>query len=240
MKYSSRLYIFPLLCILTGVAFQYTGLDISLESVFYDSQQHGWPWKDAWLTQSLLHKGGHHVVVLIITAIIVIFIASLFHSKMNTYRRPAGFLLLSSLTGVGIVGALKASTHMYTPWALQEFGGKLPNIRLFDEALNNLPIGHAFPSGHASSGFALLSFYFLARHYQHRLSTHFLSTALLIGFIFGVGQQMRGAHMISHDMFALSICWVSCLAWSKIIFPATQSVADSDFEESQFQIQHTS
>jgi membrane-associated PAP2 superfamily phosphatase len=105
---------------------------------------------------------------------------------------------------------------------LQIFGGLYPNIRLFDTVAQSLPVGHAFPAGHSSGGFALLSIYFMARRHQYRHSSLFLYAALGLGLIFGFDQQIRGAHMLSHDLFSLAICWSSCLIWSALLQPAAK------------------
>ncbi len=223
MKLSLPHYLFPVICILAGIASQYSGLDIRLEQFFYNDQLQLWPYKETWVTQDLLHRGGRDAVALVIIGMFLFLLATLFNDRLTPYRRNASFLLLSSLTGIGLVALLKASTHIYTPWDLQVFGGLYPNIRLFDPVANDLPVGHAFPSGHASGGFALLSFYFLARSHRHRYSPFFLYAALGLGLIFGLDQQIRGAHMLSHDLFSLAICWFSCLAWSVWLLPATKS-----------------
>lgn len=223
MKLSLPHYLFPVICVLAGLASQYSGLDIGLEQFFYDYQHHLWPYKDTWLTQYLLHKGGRNLVALVVIGMFLFLIATLFNDSLVRYRRNASFLLFSSLTGIALVAMLKASTHIYTPWDLQIFGGLYPNIRLFDSVANNLPVGHAFPSGHASGGFALLSLYFMVRNHRHRHRSLFLYAALALGLIFGLDQQIRGAHMLSHDLFSLAICWSSCLIWSALLLPATKS-----------------
>lgn len=214
---SSNHYIFPLICILAALFCQYSGIDIYLEQFFYDHQHHSWPYQSAWLTQEILHDGAHDVIIFIFAMLVVFFIATLFNNRLKQYRRTAGFILLASLSGMILVGILKDTTHLYTPWNLKEFGGLYPNIRLFDPVPENLPVGHAFPAGHASGGYALLSFYFAARQRQHRYVRHFLYGALAAGLLLGVAQQIRGAHMISHDLFTLAICWLSCLFWSTLL-----------------------
>jgi len=223
MKVSLSHYLFPLFCILAALICQYSGLDINLEHIFYDQQHHIWPYKSAWLTRDVLHDDAHDVIVIIFLGILLFALATLFANKFKPYRRTASFVLLSSLTGIILVGLLKASTHMYTPWDLKEFGGLYPNIRLFDHVAANLPVGHAFPAGHASGGFALLSFYFAARHHQLRYSLQFLYGALATGLLLGIDQQVRGAHMISHDLFTLSICWLSCVFWSIFLLPRVKT-----------------
>jgi membrane-associated PAP2 superfamily phosphatase len=49
-----------------------------------------------------------------------------------------------------------------------------------------------------------------------------LYAALGIGLLFGIAQQVRGAHMLSHDLFTLAICWSSCLVWSVLLLPDRQ------------------
>jgi membrane-associated PAP2 superfamily phosphatase len=220
MKLSLPDYLFPIICMLAGIVSQYSGLDIGLERFFYDAQQHLWPYKDLWLTENLLHKAGRDFAALIIISMLLFVIATLFNKGLMRYRRTASFMLLSSLTGIGLVAVLKDITHIYTPWDLQVFGGQYPHIRLFDTVADGLPVGHAFPSGHASGGYALLSIYFAARSLHYRHSSRLLYVALGIGLLFGIAQQMRGAHMLSHDLFTLAICWSSCLVWSALLLPA--------------------
>jgi membrane-associated PAP2 superfamily phosphatase len=231
LKISLPHYLFPLFCMLAALACQYSGLDVALENLFYDNQHHSWPYQATWLTQDILHDDAHDVIVLIFIAMLLFFLATVFLAKLKHYRRTSGFILLSSLSSVILVGILKDTTHMYTPWDLQQFGGLYPNIRLFDPVMENLPVGHAFPAGHASGGYALLSFYFAARMHQYRYRIHILYAALAAGRLLGIDQQLRGAHMISHDLFTLAICWLSCLFWSAVLLPKhkpARSVTPSD------------
>lgn len=222
LNFSLTHYLFPLFCLISALICQYSGLDLSLANYFYDNEQQTWPYQTGWLTQTILHDGAHDVIVSIFIAILTFFIATLFLPKLKPYRRTTGFILLASLTGVILVGIMKDSTHIYTPWDLQEFGGLYPNIRLFDPVSDNLPVGHAFPAGHASGGYALVSFYFAARIHLDRYRFHLLYAALAAGLVLGVDQQIRGAHMISHDLFTLAICWLSCLFWSAIVLPRSK------------------
>jgi len=45
-----------------------------------------------------------------------------------------------------------------------------------------------------------------------------LSAGLLAGFIFGINQEIRGAHFFSHDVFSLAICWFSSLLLFMVFF----------------------
>jgi len=224
MKFPIFYYIFPFICLLVAVFSQYSGLDIYLTQFFYDPLHHLWTYQNSWLTQTVLHDGAADVIKLIFMSIIVFFCTTFLLDKGRRYRRAAGYVIVASLTGIIIIAVLKEVTHLYTPWDLEQFGGRFPNIRLFDPVASHLPVGHAFPAGHASGGYALLSIYFAARYYQSRYSLRFLYAALAAGLILGIDQQIRGAHMLSHDLSTLAICWLSCLFWAGILVQSDMAV----------------
>ena len=114
-------------------------------------------------------------------------------------------------TGPLLVGAGKHLAHIYTPWDLALFGGDKPYIHLFDAVPPTLPIGHAFPGGHSSGGFAFICLYFLLSVYRPRYRYHGLAFGLALGAVFAITQELRGAHFLSHDLFSLAICWY--VAW---------------------------
>lgn len=228
MKFTLPDYLFPIICLLAGIASQYSGLDIRLERLFYDSQQHAWPYKDLWLTQDLLHTAGRDLIAVIFVGVILFFLATFFVARLQRHRRAAGYVLLAGLSGIALVAVLKDTVHIYTPWDLQVFGGRYPTIHLFDPVAANLPAGHAFPAGHASGGYALLSFYFLARSRDYRHRYYLLALGLGMGVLLGFAQQMRGAHMLSHDLFSLAICWSSCLIWAALLLSGNKQAVATD------------
>ena len=218
MPFRTLHYLIPIIAAVLGILSQYVGLDIWLAQQFYDPQQHIWPYQDNWLTQTVIHRGGRDLIGLLVIGTLVFFIMSLLVARWRPWRLAAGYLLVASLSGMLIISQLKSHTHIYSPWDLKMFGGLYPHIRLFDTVSQNSPVGFAFPAGHAGGGYALLSIYFLLRQTVHRYRHYFLLIALLVGMIFGIDQQIRGAHMLSHDLFTFSICWMSCLVWAKLFF----------------------
>jgi len=68
-----------------------------------------------------------------------------------------------------------------------------------------------FPAAHASAGYAWVCAYFAARSLGVSWAKWLLVGALALGFLFGFGQQLRGAHFISHDLWTLAICWFTAL-----------------------------
>ena len=48
--------------------------------------------------------------------------------------------------------------------------------------------------------------YFYASVYYPKQRMKVLTTVLILGFIFGISQQLRGAHFLSHDIWSLLVC----------------------------------
>ncbi len=50
---------------------------------------------------------------------------------------------------------------------------------------------------------------------------------LVAGLIFGISQQLRGAHFLSHDLWSLTICWLVALGFFYLFFvsPAVRVVS---------------
>jgi membrane-associated PAP2 superfamily phosphatase len=191
---------------------EFTNLDVWLASHFYDIELKRWPYKDHWLTQTVLHKGGRFFVYAIGVGLLLFSLAT-WRAKSTFYaiRHQLTFLVLAGLTGPIIITYLKSHTHIYCPWDLTLFGGRKPHIRLFDSIQDDLTIGHCFPSGHSGLGFTFVSLYFFFLLVKPVYKYYGLSVGLVTGLIFGFAQEIRGAHFFSHDVFSLAICWFSSL-----------------------------
>src|SRR5690606_12799694 len=87
------------------------------------------------------------------------------------------------------------------------YGGLRPFIGLFQT--RPLLLGHAacFPAGHAGSGYAWVALFFFMREVRPQWRWPALLIALALGAVFGVAQQLRGAHFLSHDLWSLAISW---------------------------------
>lgn len=206
----------PALLAVAGTVCQYTGLDEWLIRPFYDATSNTWPYASNWWTAGLIHKGGRDLIASLLSLVIVLLLVSFFYRPLRRFRRDLAVLLCGTLSGILVVALLKNSTHIYTPDDLAIFGGDKPHIRLFDAVPAGLPIGHAFPAGHASGAFALVSAYFLLAERRSRWRFAALAACLALGFTFGFAQQMRGKHFFSHDLFALAVCWTAALLVIKL------------------------
>ena len=204
-------FLLPLAPLLCGISLEYSGLDMVLIRPFYDGSLHQWTYRRHWLASGILHTGGRNLVVAAAAAIFVFFILSFLIKKFQPCRKGTAYLLAASLSGPAVVSLCKHTTHIYSPWDLKLFDGIQPYIRLFDAVPKGAEIGQAFPAGHSSGGFAFFSLYFLALAYHPSVRYAALFLALLLGFSFGIAQQARGAHFLSHDFFSLTICWYCAL-----------------------------
>jgi membrane-associated PAP2 superfamily phosphatase len=201
------------LCILAFAVFaEYSGLDVAIERLFYDAQSQSWPLKSAFITGGILHKGGQNFVIGTMAAVFAVLVLSFFAKRLRRCRKGAAYLLVGTLISPAIVAVIKGSTHIYMPSSLEIFGGDMPHIRLFDSAPPGLPVGHAFPGAHSSSGFAFLSLYFLLSFYWPKYRYCGLAFGLGLGALFSITQEVRGEHFLSHDLVSLVICWYC--AWA--------------------------
>ncbi|MGK2945788.1 MAG: phosphatase PAP2 family protein [Desulfuromonadales bacterium] len=215
----------PCVSLLLAVCLEYTGLDVWLSRLFYDSDRGLWPYKTHWLTEDLLHRGGRFLVITLAILLLCLFAGSLLRPGLKPYRLDLAFVLVAGLSGPAIIGGLKSLTHIYSPWELLIFGGNQPYIRIFDHVPVHAPVGHAFPAGHASGGFAWFGIFFALRRRGIPWHQFSLLLPLLLGFVFGLGQQARGAHFLSHDLVTLAICWLSTVVWMRLLYANTDAPA---------------
>ena len=184
------------------------GGDQWLADAVYRAQGGQWRWQDAWLTEHVLHRGGRWASV--IAGVCVIVAAIVAGRARRASRWPLATLAVSVAVSTAIVSRLKAWTNVDCPWDLQRYGGERPLLGLF-EAGQDAGASGCFPAGHASAGYAWVGLYFLARAMRPQWRWRGLALGLGAGLLFGLCQQLRGAHFLSHDLWALAVCWAVAL-----------------------------
>jgi membrane-associated PAP2 superfamily phosphatase len=190
------------------LCFQYTQIDVWLAKHFYNTALHQWPYREHWLLQMVIHKSGRNVVYAIgIGMLICLLMSFRATSSLLPYRRALAFLVIAGITGPLVITYFKSHTHIYCPWDLSLFGGSKPHIQLFDSISDKLSVGHCFPAGHSSLGYTLVNLYFFCLIVKPEYKFYGLAIGLLTGSVFSIAQEMRGAHFLSHDLFALAVCW---------------------------------
>ena len=62
-----------------------------------------------------------------------------------------------------------------------------------------------------------MALYFAALELKPVWKWRCLGGALLLGVLFGVTQQLRGAHFLSHDLWSLIICWYASALLARVM-----------------------
>lgn len=165
-----------------------------------------------WWAKGLLHSTGGLLIRVLGGLALLLWALSFRLRPLRDWRRPLGFVVLCAVLGAGAVGLLKQTTNVDCPWSLAEFGGQRPYVHLFADRPDELPLARCFPGGHSSSGFALFALYFLWRGRSRGAARWALALALLVGGVFAFGQEARGAHFLSHDLWSAAVVWYACVA----------------------------
>jgi membrane-associated PAP2 superfamily phosphatase len=177
-----------------------------------------------WWARGVLHTGGRWVVRGVASGALVLWALSFSIASLREWRRTTGFILLAMVLATLLVGGLKSVTNVDCPWDLAGFGGHNPYIALFADRPAALARAQCFPGAHASSGFALMCFYFVLRDRSRRAARWALAGAIAVGVAFSIGQEARGAHFLSHDVTSAAIVWFVQLAlYVKMLRPRAQS-----------------
>lgn len=212
-------------------------------ALYFDAVTKHWlgSGEGTWWARDVIHTGGRSLVRLVAAVSLVAWAATFFSERLRPWRRRAGFAFLAMALSIGIVGGLKTVTNVDCPWDLAEFGGNRPYVTLFADRPDSLPHAQCFPGSHAASGFALLFGYFLLRDRNRRRAAWALAGAIVVGVIFSIGQEARGAHFISHDLTAAGLVWFTqLLLYVRILAPrASSSPASLQSEGAGTTFEHT-
>jgi membrane-associated PAP2 superfamily phosphatase len=192
-------------------------LDFTVQSWFWDGRSWLIPKDSGWFHQ-LAYTGPK--VVLYVFALWLLW-AMAFPARSPAWlgRRRAGYIFLCLALIPLLCTQLRAVTQMATPRDLAIYGAIPPkaweHLLLFDAKTLDYP-SNAFPAGHASGGFALLSLAFAWGTASAR------RRGVLIGCVYGgamgLYQIARGEHFLSHTLATAVLAWLiaACLAgWLK-------------------------
>jgi membrane-associated PAP2 superfamily phosphatase len=191
---------------------------------FYDRAGGVWLGSDTWWAVGLIHTSGAWLVRITGLAALGTLAASFWDVRLAILQRAAAFLVAGLLICPAAVGALKQITNVDCPRDLQHYGGTRPYVELLGDRPDGLPRARCYPGAHASSGFALMSFYFVLLGTRPKLARRSLAGAILIGAVFSAGQQARGAHFLSHDLMSAALAWFLLLGLYRRLLPSGHPV----------------
>ncbi|MBY0414201.1 MAG: phosphatase PAP2 family protein [Bdellovibrionales bacterium] len=208
-EYLALLFIFGVLT----YSFHIYEWDIILAKNFY-SPGNGWIYRDNFFLEKVLHKGGVYLSMGILLGLIL---CRFFLKELKAKEKALlSFVISSTILSIVSVYLLKLFTTFPCPWNSQQFGGGQPLFSFSELFLSSHPKGHCFPAGHSSGGYAFLSLYFGFTLIYKKRSFLTLIPGIIIGFTFGMTQEIRGAHFLSHDLATIFVTIFSCFFISLI------------------------
>lgn len=188
----------------------------------YAWQGGAWAARDAWWSAELLHVGGRRFSIG--CWMLAALACSLTWTRYlpRAWRRPLGYVLVTVPLATLLVAYLKTRTGIDCPWDLQRYGGTHPWLSPFEARPVSFGPAACFPAAHAAAGYAWVALYFACaaagpslRDWR-RLG---LAFGLALGLVFGAVQQLRGAHFLSHDLWALTLCWLVAALSARVCLP---------------------
>ncbi|QSQ31761.1 phosphatase PAP2 family protein [Xanthomonas translucens pv. translucens] len=203
------------------------GGDFWFADLLYRWEGGHWALKNAALTRSLIHHDGKLLSTVAWVATAGLAAWAWRRADSQRYRLPLLYLALAVALSTGVVSLLKSLTHMDCPWDLSRYGGHLPYIGLFEPRPAGMPHAACFPAGHSSAGYAWVALYFVALALKPAWRWPALAVGLGAGLLFGLGQQLRGAHFLSHDLWTLSLSWGVALGLYRVLLWRPQVSARS-------------
>ncbi|WP_428737579.1 phosphatase PAP2 family protein [Sulfurimonas sp.] len=159
--------------------------------------------------------------LLIIIGILFLFSLAFYKKSqtINTYKKKIIVIVLSAIFVPALVGGLKSNTDMPCPRDVTMYGGLYPKTKVWELYPQEvLELGHklkCWPAGHASGGFALMSFFFFFRKRKNKYIA--LSVALFIGWAMGSYKMIIGDHFFSHTFITMVLSWLIILIIARVV-----------------------
>ncbi len=197
--------------------FHLSNVDIALQNNFYH--------KGRWLIHSketMLHflcYSGLKFSVILVGIFFIIFCCFSYYSKKLEPLRTCLLIVTLSLVLVPlIVAGAKHITNVHCPRELRIYGGTNSDTKLLNNCHKQYvqaKRGKCFPAGHATTGFAFMSLFFAFRNRKLRILG--LALGLILGWIAGIYQMLRGEHFLSHTVVTMILSWLVIICIKEFI-----------------------
>ncbi|HQD16682.1 MAG TPA: phosphatase PAP2 family protein [Ottowia sp.] len=188
------------------LAWDASALDLPLARWFGNGQ--GFALTHDWWLQEVLHTGARQAAWAVLLALVAMIWRPLGPLRALPRADRVG-LVAGILLSVLVVQLLKRASLTSCPWDLQAFGGTARYVSHWRWGVTDGGGGHCFPAGHASTAFSFLAGFFWLRPRAPRAARWWLGLTLLAGALFGAVQMARGAHYLSHVLWAGWFCWLA-------------------------------
>jgi membrane-associated PAP2 superfamily phosphatase len=203
----------PLVLLVLLFALESTDIDRTFSHWFFDAVTLTFPWRHSFLLDSVLHHWVKYTVILVTCISAAMLLFTWIVPALRPRRSLLLFIVLAMTLAPLTVTTLKQVTDRPCPWDISDFGGSVPYTHLFEPREQPHATGLCFPAGHASTGFALLAFYFAAwRERRRALARAALVTGTAAGLLLGLARVAQGAHFLSHVLWSGLVCWLVMLA----------------------------
>lgn len=169
-------------------------IDLYLIRPWVNTSGH-FPLRDSWYLAQLNHRYVKHLITAVYVAFFILWCASFKVEGLKAQRWSYGYMFWVSMLCTCLIGFIKAHSSYACPWDMTH---ESATGFLWDFSAN---AGHCFPGGHASTGFAVMTGYFVYRLSQPKRAWFYLGAGLILGFMMGWAQMMRGAHFLSHNLW---------------------------------------
>lgn len=194
------------LAFLALLAWDAAGLDLAL--MRWWGGPAGFPLRDHWLALGVLHEGGRWAAHAMLALLAINVWRPLPFARGLARCERVAWLLATAFAAL-VVSLVKQHSLTSCPWSLAEFGGAARYMSHWQWGVADGGGGHCFPSGHASAAFALLAGGYALAGAHPRAARAWTLAAMLAGVAFGAAQWVRGAHYVSHVLWAAWLCWAS-------------------------------
>ena len=190
------------------LVFELTALDIWLEDSHY--RLGSFVGAGSWWLETFSHRWVKWAVIATVCAVWTRILGSRWRPSWRENRIRWQAVGISLLLAPAAVATMKHFSDRPCPWDLQRYGGELIDVSMLSFSTSGAT-GQCFPAGHASTGFSLFAFTLLWLGQDKKKAKIAWWTAFSIGLALGWGQQLRGAHFLSHTLWSSWICWATCL-----------------------------
>lgn len=196
-----------------------TNMDFELIKPYYDVENKIFSLKNDLFLTLVMHVGLKYFVISI--SLMTLFLA-VFGKVINLpalVRHQLGWSFAGMMLSTLAVSIIKSQSMHACPWDLTQFGGNFPFYSLLASFPKGQLGGHCWPAGHASGGFALMAFFFAFRRTHAIFAYVSLVVSLMLGFVMGWAQMIRGAHFLSHSLWSAWVVWLVLLILSACCLP---------------------
>jgi membrane-associated PAP2 superfamily phosphatase len=113
---------------------------------------------------------------------------------------------VSCVVAMALPQLIKRFTLTSCPSDLQGFGGTAAYVPHWLIGVVDGGAGHCFPSAHAAAAFGFLPLWTIWRHRDPVGTEWWLHALLIVGWVLGASQMVRGAHFMSHALWTACVC----------------------------------